>query len=188
MITSKEHSFFGAVDVTTLLDVVSEEFADTVGLVTPFSLEEPLLLDSLHPGLPGADDAVRVAFRLGFRTEKGARAGFLQVPLESALILAGGLQTLPADEVLAMSARKAPNAEDKAAIHEVGKIVGCAIEARVKAELDDGIDVIFAGCQGLAPGQAPELPGYGGEDFAVRWQQAGFPGFDAFELLIAIPL
>ncbi|MDB2575626.1 hypothetical protein N9Z54_00340 [Planctomycetota bacterium] len=185
---SQEQRFFGHADATEILDVVSEEFADTIGLVMPFSLEEPLVLDSVHPGLPGAEDEVRVAFRLGFRTPAGARAGFIQVPLESALILSGGLQTLPADEIRAMSARKAPNDEDKAAIHECGKILGCAIDSRFKMQLGPESEVIFAGCQGIGPGEAPTLPGYGGEAFTVRWQQAGFPGFDLFELLIAIPL
>ncbi len=184
---SQEQSFFGCADATAILDVVSEEFADTIGLVMPFSLEEPLVLDSSHPGLPGAEDEVRVAFKLGFRTSMGTRAGFIQVPLEYALILSGGLQTLPADEIRAMSARKAPNEEDKAAIHESGKILGCAIARRFKAQFGRENEVIFAGCQGLGPGEVPTLPGYGGESFTVRWQQAGFPGFDLFELLIAIP-
>ena len=188
MQTRQTPSFFQGADASALLDIVSEEFADTIGLVMPFSLEEPLLLDSVHPGLPGAEEEVRVAFKLGFRTAMGTRAGFIQVPLEGALILSGGLQTLPADEILAMSARKAPNEEDKAAIHECGKILGCAIDSRFKAALDPDVEVIFAGCQGLRPGSSPSLPGYGGESFTVRWQQAGFPGFDFFELLIAIPL
>jgi|GEM_PF-2218902 len=188
MQTRQGSSFFQDADARALLDIVSEEFADTIGLVMPFSLEEPLLLDSVSPGLPGAEEEVRVAFKLGFRTSSGARAGFIQVPLEYALILSGGLQTLPADEIRAMSARKAPNDEDKAAIHECGKILGCAIDSRFKAALDPDVEVIFAGCQGLGPGTTPSLPGYGGEPFTVRWQQAGFPGFDSFELLIAIPL
>ncbi|MGB0330437.1 MAG: hypothetical protein ACPGPE_01310 [Planctomycetota bacterium] len=188
MQTRQEPSFFQDADATTLLDIVSEEFADTIGLVMPFSLEEPLLLDSVSPSLPGGEDEVRVAFKLGFRTSMGTRAGFIQVPLAHALILSGGLQTLPADEIRALSARKAPTGEDKAAIHECGKILGCAINSRFKAFLSPDLEVIFAGCQGLGPGSAPSLPGYGGESFTVRWQQAGFPGFDSFELLIAIPL
>ena len=94
----------------------------------------------------------------------------------------------PPVPIRAMSARKAPNDEDKAAIHECGKILGCAIDSRLKMQLGPESEVIFAGCQGIGPGEAPTLPGYGGEAFTVRWQQAGFPGFDLFELLIAIPL
>ena len=187
MQNSQEQRFFGHADATSLLDIVSEEFADTIGLVMPFSLEEPLVLDSVQPGLPGAEEEVRVAFRLGFKTPAGARAGFIQVPLEYALILSGGLQTLPADEIRAMSARKAPNEEDKAAIHECGKILGCAIDSRFKAQIGPEYEVIFAGCQGIGPGGLPSLPGYAGGAFTARWQQAGFPGFDHFELLIAIP-
>ena len=52
MQNSQEQRFFGRADATSLLDIVSEEFADTIGLVMPFSLEEPLVLDSVQPGLP----------------------------------------------------------------------------------------------------------------------------------------
>ncbi|MDG1049205.1 MAG: hypothetical protein P8M11_10450 [Planctomycetota bacterium] len=188
MKTSKEQTFFGEIDPSSVLNVVSEEFANTIGLVMPFTLEEPLFTDSVHLGVPGADEGIRVAFKLGFRTPAGARSGFIQVPLESALVFSGGLQTLPADEVRAMSSRKAPNKQDKVAIHEGGKIVGSAVESRLQFEFNADFEVIFAGCQGMVPGALPSLPGYGGESFIVRRQQARFPRYDPFELLIAVPI
>ena len=75
-----------------------------------------------------------------------------------------------------MSARKAPNEEDKAAIHECGKILGCAIDSRFKAQIGPEYEVIFAGCQGIGPGALPSLPGYAGGAFTVSLAAGRLPG------------
>ena len=187
MAGDKTRAFFGKADTTELLDLLIDEAAGSLSLLSEFELGEPVANDTLENDRPGADDSVRISFRVGFKTGRGVRVGFFQIPLDAALVLSGSLLMLPTDEIKVACTKDAPDDGDKEAIMEVGNLIGGAIDAVLRKRFDDEANAIFAGCQGVAAGHAAWVPHYEGEPLATRRHEVSFRSFEPFELLLAIP-
>ena len=179
--------FFGKADTTELLDLLVDEAAGSLSLLSDFELGDVLTPDTVEHDLPGADDSTRIAFRMGFRTSRGVRAGFFQLPLRDALVLAGSLLMQPTSQLQAARGKIAPDEGDKEAIMEVGNLIGGAFDAVLGKRFEDEAHAIFAGCQGVAAGDPAWIPNYDGEPLAIRRQSVAFRSFEPFELLLAIP-
>lgn len=179
--------FFKSMEPSELLDLLIDETAGSLSLLSEFSLEGQDIDDEVVDDRPGASDIVRIALRFGFRTERGSRMGFLQVPLGDALVLAGSLLMLPTEELEAELEKEAPDEAQKEAIMEAGLLLGGAFDSVLKKRFSEQVDVAFFGCQGLDVGCAAWVSGYGGEPLAVRRQMASFGTFAPFELLLAVP-
>ena len=180
-------TFFGKSDTTELLDLLVDEAASSLSLLSEFELGEPVVGDAIENDRPGGDESIRIAFRLGFKTKRGVRVGFFQIPLEDALVLSGSLLMLTTDELKAARGKGAPDDGDREAIMEVGGLIGGAFDSVLRKKFDDQASAIFAGCQGVAAGHAAWVPHYEGEALAVRRQSVSFRSFEPFELLLAIP-
>ncbi len=187
MTTDATPSFFGKDDTTELLDLLIDEAAASLSLLSEFELGDLVADDATLNDRPGGDDSIRIAFRLGFKTQHGVRVGFFQLPLEDALVLAGSLLMLPTEELKSARSKGAPDEGDKDAILEVGNLIGGAFDSVLRKRFDDQTNAIFAGCQGVEAGHAPWVPQYQGEALAVRRQSVSFRSFEPFELLLAIP-
>lgn len=179
--------FFGAQGHEVILELLVDETAGSLSLLSDFELGLASGDDEVVHDRPGADESVRVAFRFGFRTKHGARMGFVQIPLSGALTLAGSLLMLPTDALRAEAEREAPDEGHKEAIMEAGFLLGGAFDSAVRKRCDADAVVKFFGCQGVGPGEAPWVSGYKGEPMAVRRQLASFGALDPFEILIAVP-
>ena len=75
-----ETEFFHRIDMQELLDLLVEETAGSLSLLSDFMLGDSNSEDEVVHDRPGAADNVRIAFRFGFRNSNGARMGFLQLP------------------------------------------------------------------------------------------------------------
>ena len=187
MTTTASPAFFGSTEATDLLDDLVDEAAGSLSLLSEFELGEPLAADAVEDHTPGGGDAIRISFRIAFTTGAGIRVGFLQMPLQDALVLAGSLMMLPTDDLRNARAKSAPDSGDKEAIMEVGALIGGSFAALLRKQFDDGVSAMFAGCQGVAAASAAWLPHYDGEPLAVRRHSVSFRSFEPFELLLAIP-
>lgn len=187
MTTDATSPFFGKADTTELLDLLIDEAAASLSLLSDFELGERVTDDAIENDRPGTGESIRIAFRLGFKTRRGVRVGFFQMPLEDALVLAGSLLMLPTEELKSAPGKGEPDEGDKDAIMEVGNLIGGAFDSVLRKRFDDGTNAIFAGCQGVEAGHAAWVPHYEGEALAVRRQTVSFRSFEPFELLLAIP-
>ena len=179
--------FFGKTQATEVLELLVDEVAGALSLLCPFQLSGPVTEDEVVEDRPGADGAVRIAIRYGFKTPRGVRMGFLQLPLDSALTLAGNLLMLPTAELQESIRKEEPDEGEKEALMEAGELLGSAFQDQLQKRLTDETIVQFFGCQGVAADQAPWVASYGGEPIAVRRHLVGFEGFEPFELMVAIP-
>ncbi|MEM6675212.1 MAG: hypothetical protein AAF726_20355 [Planctomycetota bacterium] len=179
--------FFGTVASLQLLDGVVDAVAESLSTLLPFELGEAVGDDRVESGRLPSGDAVRIAFRIGYRSRDVRRIGIVQMPLPAALVLAGSLVMAPAGEVRAHASRPAPDERDKAAILEAGRLLAGAIDEAVRDRVGRSTEATLIGCQGVAAGRAPWVPGYAGEPFAVRVQTMRIASFDPFEMTIAIP-
>ncbi|MEC7232821.1 MAG: hypothetical protein VXZ39_02295 [Planctomycetota bacterium] len=179
--------FFGNTKATEVLELLVDEVAGALSLLCPFQLSGPVTDDEVVEDRPGADESVRIAIRYGFKTPRGVRMGFLQLPLDSALTLAGNLLMLPTAELKESIGKEGPDDGEKEALMEVGELLATAFQVRLRKRLADETVVQFFGCQGVESDHAPWVANYGGEPLAVRRHLAGFEGFEPFELMVAIP-
>ncbi|MEE2939469.1 MAG: hypothetical protein VX460_03690 [Planctomycetota bacterium] len=179
--------FFGKAQATEVLELLVEEVAGALSLLCSFHLIDPVTDDEVVEGRPGADGSVRIAIRFGFKTPRGVRMGFLQLPLDSALTLAGNLLMLPTAELRESIRKEEPDEGEMEALMEAGELLGRAFQELLQERLTDETTVQFFGCQGVGPEHAPWVACYGGEPIAVRRHLAGFDGFEPFELMVAIP-
>lgn len=188
MAAKLDNGFFGAATPSQLLDLIVDETAGSLSLLSDFSLADLGGADEIVEDRPGADESVRIAFRYGFKSPKGVRMGYLQMPLDGALVLAGALLMLPTDALEAERQKDAPDEGHKEAIMEAGHLLGSAFHAALRKRHEASGEIKFFGCQGVAAGEAPWVSQYGGESFAVRRQNVAFATLDPFEVLIAIPV
>lgn len=179
--------FFGKTKPEDVLELLVDEVAGSLSLLSPFQLNGQVTEDEVVNDRPGADESVRIAIRFGFKTPRGARMGFLLIPLQDALALADQLLMLPLDQLREEMAKTEPHEGEKEALMEVGELLGNAFHQLLKKRLPDETKVKFLGCQGVAEGEAPWVSGYGGEPIAVRRHAVQFEGLDSFEMLVAIP-
>lgn len=179
--------FFGKTQPTEVLDLLVDEVAGSLSLLIPFQLNGAVVDDEVVGDRPGADESVRVAIRFGFKTPRGVRMGFLQLPLDSALTLAGALLMMPTSELKESIRKQEPDEGEKEALMEAGELLGSAFQDLLKKRLTDETIVQFFGCQGVDEGRAPWVANYAGEPIAVRRHLVGFDGFEPFELMVAIP-
>ncbi len=182
-----ETAFFGKSDPTEVLDMLVDETAGSLSLLSDFSVLGMTHDDEIVFDRPGEDEGIRVAIRFGFKTPRGARVGFMQLPLADALVLGGELLMMPTESIRASMEAQEPDEGQKEAMMEVGNLLGGAFDSLLGKRLSDETLVRFLGCQGVAPGQAPWVPGYTGEKIAVRRHSVCFGDFAPFDLLIAIP-
>lgn len=170
-----------------LVDLLVDETAGSLSLLSDFMLAGESPEDEIVHDRPGAADNIRIAFRFGFRNSNGARMGFLQIPLEGALVLAGALLMVPTDTLGRDREKSAPDETQKDAMMEAGTLLAGAFDSVLKGRFQDEIDVEFFGCQGVPAGRAPWVAGYAGEPLVVRKQDASFGSFEPFEMLFAVP-
>lgn len=182
-----ETAFFGKIAPTEVLDLLVDETAGSLSLLSDFSVLGMTQDDEIVQDRPGEDENIRIAIRFGFKTPRGARVGFMLFPLPDALVLGGELLMMPADVIRTAMESEEPDEGQKEAMMEVGNLLGGAFDGLLAKRLSDETLVRFLGCQGVAPGCAPWVPGYAGEDFAVRRHSVSFGEFPPFDLLIAIP-
>ncbi len=180
-------AFFGKANTTEVLALLIDEAAGSLSLLSEFELGAPMSADAVENDRPGADDGVRIAFRIGFKTGRGVRVGSFQLPLDAALVLSGSLLMLPTEQIKLTYTKGEPDEGDKEAIMEAGNLIGGAFDAVLRKRFDDEAHAIFAGCQGVDAGEAPWVPHYAGEPLAVRRHSVSFRSFEPFELLLAIP-
>lgn len=188
MPTKPDNDFFGESTPGQLLDLLMDETAESLSLLTEFTLGELTGDDRIEDERPGADDGVRVALRFGYRTSRGVRMGFVQMPLDGALLLAGALLMRPTSELAAERGSDAPGEGHKVALMEVGELLGSAFDEALKDRHGAGSEVRFFGCQGVAAGEAPWVSDYAGQPFAVRRQNVSLSRLDPFEMLVAVPV
>lgn len=182
-----ETAFFGKTTPTEILDMLVDETAGSLSLLSDFSVLGMTQDDEIVQDRPGEDESVRIAIRFGFKTPRGARVGFMQFPLADALVLGGELLMMPHDMIRDAMESDAPDEGQKEAIMEVGNLLGGAFDSLLAKRLSDQTLVRFLGCQGVPAGRAPWVPGYTGENIAVRRHSVSFGDFTPFDLLIAIP-
>lgn len=188
MPTKLDNGFFGASTPEQLLDLVMDETANSLSPFTEFSLGDMTVDDQIEEERPGAADDVRIAMRFGYRTSRGVRMGFVQVPLDGALLLGGALLMRPTSELAAERDAEAPGTGHRTALMEVGELIGKALDGALKSRHEPGAAVRFFGCQGVAAGEAAWVSGYEGQPFAVRRQNVSLSGLDPFEMLVAVPV
>lgn len=170
-----------------LLDLFADEFAASLELLTSFRLDENDGAEVVEE-LPRYGDGDTVAVRLAVKGDFGVRVAYVQMPLPSALVIAGSLLMLPTADLLMATERDAPDSGEKHALMQVGHLVGAAFEALVQAKAGENTVSSFLGCQGVAAGEAPWVPDYDGAPYAIRKQMVAFEGVEPFEILIAIPV
>jgi len=188
MPTKLDNGFFGESTPGQLLDLLIEETAESLSLLTDVSLGELTGDDQIEDERPGADDGVRVALRFGYRTSRGVRMGFVQMPLDGALLLGGALLMRPTSELAAERGADAPGPGHKVALMEVGELLGAAFDEAIKDRHETASEVRFFGCQGVAAGEAPWVSDYAGQPFAVRRQNVSLSRLDPFEVVLAVPV
>ncbi|MEL6428760.1 MAG: hypothetical protein AAFZ87_02105 [Planctomycetota bacterium] len=188
MANTLDNGFFSGATPGQLLDLIVDETAGSLSLLADFALDELAGDDEIVEDRPGADEGVRIAFRYGFKTPRGARMGFLQVPLDGALVLAGALLMLPTNEISEERSKDAPDEGHKEAIMEAGHLLASAFDAAVRKRCEANAEVQFFGCQGVGGGEAPWVASYAGEKLAVRRQNVSVAALDPFEVLIAVPI
>ncbi len=186
--TTLSNDLFRDSTATELLDLLAGEFAGSLELLTTFRLDEAVDDDQVVAELPTPYADTRVALRIGLKTSTAARLGFVSMPLPCSLVLAGSLLMLPMDELRRAGDRSAPDEAEKEALMEIGHLVGAAFNATLRTRFGKGIDVCFAGCQGVEGGSSPWVPGYAGEPLAIRKQLVAFGDLEPFEVLIVIPV
>lgn len=188
MSTTPDSGFFGESTPAQLLDLLIDETAEALSLLTDVALGERIDEDRIVDERPGADDAVRVALRFGYRTSRGVRMGFVQVPLDGALLLGGALLMRPTAELAEERSADAPTSGHKAALMEVGELLADAFEQALQGGHGPGSKVRFFGCQGVAAGEAPWVSDHAGQPLAVRRQNVSLSRLDPFEVLLAVPV
>lgn len=187
MSPTSDVGFFGKTVPTEVLELLVDEVAGSLSLLSPFHLEGIVADDEIVNDRPGSAQSVRIAVRFGFKTPHGSRMGFLLMELKDAMTLAGSLLMLPNEELQELMTKPEPSEGEKEALMEAGELLGGAFHNLLKKRLPEDTAVRFFGCQGVSPGDAPWVASYGGEPLAVRRQLVQFGSFDPFELMIAIP-
>ena len=162
MSSEGEIGFFGKTQVTEVLELLVDEVASALSLLCPFQLSGPATDDEIVEDRPGADGSVRIAIRYGFKTPRGVRMGFLQLPLENALTLAGNLLMLPTAELRESIGKEEPDEGEKEALMEAGELLASAFQDQLEKRLTDETVVQFFGCQGVGPDDAPWVANYCG--------------------------
>ena len=183
----RARDFFGAEDSSDLLDLLIDETAASLSLLSDFQLGEPAADDAVQSERPqGA--SVEVAFRFGFSIGGRARMGILSMPLPDILSLADSLLMLPTADIEKGREESAPNEGQKEAILEAGNLIGGAFAGALGRRLTSENAVQFFGCQGVAQGKSPWISGHTGEPLAIRRHGANFGSFAPFTVTLAIPV
>ena len=179
--------FMGDVEPTELLDLLIDEAAASLALLSDFQLGEPVLADVIEHDRPVWEE-VHIVFRIGFAIKGRARMGLLGLTLPEALTLSGFLLMLPTDSVAENRSKSEPNEGDKEAIMEAGNLIAGAFRASLSKRVNGSVDVQFFGCQGVAAGEPPWISGFEAEALAIRQHSASFAKFDTFSVVMAIPV
>lgn len=179
--------FMGDIEPSELLDLLVDEAAASLSLLSDFQLGEPAEEDVIEHDRPVWED-IQVVFRIGFLIKGRARMGLIGISLPEALTLAGSLLMLPTDAVAENRVKDAPDEGDKEAIMEAGNLIAGAFDAVLSKRVNGSVEVKFFGCQGLEAGSPPWISGFGSEALGVRHHSASFANFDPFHMVLAIPV
>lgn len=182
-----DRPFMGDVDLTELLDLLVDEAAGSLALLSEFQLGDAVDEDVIEHDRPMWQE-VQIVFRLGFLIKGTARMGVMAMPLREALTMAGSLLMLPRDGVVQNREKSAPDEGDKEAIMEAGNLIAGAFDAVLSKRIHGTVEVKFFGCQGLAAGDMPWISGFEAEPLGIRRHSASFSGFDWFDFALAIPV
>lgn len=182
-----DRPFMGDMDPTELLDLLVDEAAASLSLLSGFQLGEPADEDVIEHDPPVWEN-VQIVFRIGFSIKGRARMGVISIPLAEALALSGSLLMLPADAIQENRAKLAPDEGDKEAIMEAGNLIAGAFNAVLSKRINGNVEVKFFGCQGLDAGHQPYIVGFDAQPLAVRHHSASFVNFDSFRVALAIPV
>ncbi len=177
----------GDVETTELLDLLIDEAAASLSLLSEFQLGDPVLEDVIEHDRPIWDD-VHIVFRIGFAIKGRARMGLIGLTVPEALTLSGSLLMMPQDTVAENRTKAAPDEGDKEAIMEAGNLIAGAFRASLSKRINGSVDVQFFGCQGVAAGDAPWISGFESEPLAIRQHSASFANFEPFSIVMAIPV
>lgn len=184
---SSAQPFMGDVDTTEILDLLIDEAAASLALLSDFQLGEPSLEDFIEHDRPVWEE-IHIVFRMGFSIDGRARMGLLGLTVPEALTLSGCLLMMPMDAVAENRAKSAPDAGDKEAIMEVGTLLASAFRATLSKRINALVDVQFFGCQGVAALEPPWISGFEAEPLAIRTHSASFAKFEPFSIVMAIPV
>ncbi|QDV05046.1 hypothetical protein Poly30_05410 [Planctomycetes bacterium Poly30] len=185
--TAVDRPFMGDVDLTELLDLLVDEAAGSLALLSDFHLADAADEDVIEHDRPTWKD-VQIVFRLGFSIKGRVRMGLMTMPLAEALTMSGSLLMLPRDEVAQNRQKAAPDEGDKEAIMEAGNLIAGAFDAVLSKRIHGTVEVKFFGCQGLAPGDMPWISAFEAEPLGIRRHTASFSNFDSFEVVLVIPV
>lgn len=184
---AKDRPFMADLDLTELLDLLVDEGAASLSLLSEFQLGDPSDEDVIECDRPVWDD-VQIVFRMGFSIKGRARMGLMAIPLPEALTMSGSLLMLPREGVAENRAKDAPDEGDKEAIMEAGNLIAGAFNAALSKRIKGSVEVKFFGCQGVAASSPPWISGFEAEPLAIRRHSAAFSDFDYFDVVLAIPV
>ncbi len=179
--------FMAGVETTELLDLLIDEAAASLSLLSEFQLGDPAVEDVVEHDRPVWED-IHIVFRIGFAIKGRARMGLIGMALPEALTLSGSLLMMPMDHVAENRAKSAPDEGDKEAIMEAGNLIAGAFRSTLSKRINGSVDVQFFGCQGVAAGEPPWISGFEAEALAIRLHSASFAGFEPFSIVMAIPV
>ncbi|MEM8711418.1 MAG: hypothetical protein AAGG01_10735 [Planctomycetota bacterium] len=182
-----DRPFMGDVDPTELLDLLVDEAAASLSLLSEFQLDDASESDVIECEVPVWSD-IQIVFRIGFSIKGFQRMGLMAIDLPNALVLSGALLMMPTDAVQENRQKDAPDEGDKEAIMEAGNLIAGAFDGALTRRINGSVEIKFFGCQGVAAGDTPWISGYEGQALAVRRHDASFKGFDPFTVTLIIPV
>lgn len=175
-------------DDTQLVEAFLERLASDVGMIVDREIKtDDVRVERLDARVAG-EGCVHISFRLAFVTGERMRQGTVVVPLAEAVTLAAFLMMMPDEDVDATRELDELDRPMKEAMLELCNFIAGAIEA-VVTDATLGFDSVRpAGCQGVRADVRPALEYEEGEELLVVRAQATIGSYDAFELILQLPV